>query len=318
MAGDVSIMAVKVWDVGHTGDAEWTNLPGDPTWVSSMAFDASGRRLIATREDGSVAVWDPETGANVRTVRAHRSPADPDVIFALDLSPAGRLIATAGSDQAVRVSEAATGNEVFLLRLGRVEDVDWSPDGRLLAIALVDQGAAKIVDRSGEEVTTLEERPGFGVVEVEFGPGGQLLATANWSTGRPDPTAERVKIWDWKRATVRTEIAVSATGLAFHPSGERIAIALGGLAETWEVRSGRKVATFTGHEGVVWDVAFSPDGSRLATSSVDTTVRLWDARSGVQRLVLPGHQLLVGSWPSARTVRSLPQRRTTQQSACGL
>jgi WD40 repeat protein len=34
------------------------------------------------------------------------------------------------------------------------------------------------------------------------------------------------------------------------------------------------------HEGKVWAVAFSPDGTRIVTGSVDGTARLWDAASG--------------------------------------
>jgi WD40 repeat protein len=39
----------------------------------------------------------------------------------------------------------------------------------------------------------------------------------------------------------------------------------------------------------VWSIAFSPDGQRLATGSMDTLVRLWDASSGREMLTLRGH-----------------------------
>ena len=50
-----------------------------------------------------------------------------------------------------------------------------------------------------------------------------------------------------------------------------------------------------GHLGCVTHVVFSPDGQRLATSSEDGTVRVWDAASGQQTLVLRGHSDIVRS-----------------------
>ena len=55
------------------------------------------------------------------------------------------------------------------------------------------------------------------------------------------------------------------------------------------------LATLRGHTGTVWSTAFSPDGTRIVTASVDNTARIWDATSGRELATLRGHTFLVNS-----------------------
>ena len=56
-----------------------------------------------------------------------------------------------------------------------------------------------------------------------------------------------------------------------------------------------QLAVLSGHGEIVFSAAYSPDGSRIVTSSRDKTVRTWDARTGVQLAVLSGHGERVNS-----------------------
>ena len=49
------------------------------------------------------------------------------------------------------------------------------------------------------------------------------------------------------------------------------------------------IAVLTGHSYIVYCIAFSADGSRLASASVDRTIRLWDGRTGYHIMTLKGH-----------------------------
>ena len=55
------------------------------------------------------------------------------------------------------------------------------------------------------------------------------------------------------------------------------------------LRASQLQLTLSGHDGPVTAVAFSPDASRLATASIDNSIKLWDATTGQNYLTLTGH-----------------------------
>jgi WD40 repeat protein len=143
---------------------------------------------------------------------------------------------------------------------------------------------AKIVDRSGRVVRVLND--GYNFSDVALSPDGSLVATAEWSGSE-----DRVRVWGWRQGEVL--LTIDAEGpyaqVDFDPTGPRVVVSgSDGIAETWDVRSGRRLAVMAGPPGGVKDLVFSPDGSTVATASVDGLVRLFDAETGAQQLSLRG------------------------------
>ena len=83
-------------------------------------------------------------------------------------------------------------------------------------------------------------------------------------------------------------------------------------------RPAPRPASLRGHAGMVYDVAYSPDGRRIVTGSLDETVRVWDAaigrpdpRPARARLVRPGGRR------QPRRRRGSPRPRRTTPSGSG-
>ena len=63
----------------------------------------------------------------------------------------------------------------------------------------------------------------------------------------------------------------------------------------WDTNTGEPITTLIGHTDRIYTVAFSPDGSTLASGSRDDTVRLWDTNTGELKATLIGHAFGVRS-----------------------
>jgi WD40 repeat protein len=59
--------------------------------------------------------------------------------------------------------------------------------------------------------------------------------------------------------------------------------------KVWDARTGKEMLALEGHTAYVWGVAFSPDGTRLASASYGRRVKVWDAQTGEELLSLQGH-----------------------------
>jgi WD40 repeat protein len=212
---------------------------------------------------------------------------DDGQVYSAAFSPDGSHIVTASADKTARVWDAATANEIVVLRSHEdaLRSVAFSPDGLRIVTASADKTARVWDALTAKEVAVLRGHDD-PVYCATFSPDGSRIVTASG-----DKTA---RIWD---AAIAKDIAVlhgheaDVYSAAFSPDGSHIVTASADkTARIWNAATAKEIVVLRGHEDVVRSVAFSPDGSRIVTASGDNTARIWDVATAKEIAVLHGHE----------------------------
>ncbi|MBD2772943.1 AAA-like domain-containing protein [Iningainema tapete] len=215
-------------------------------------------------------------------------------IWALDVSPnpptprisggEGGLIVSASVDGTIKLWHKdgqllRTLNEDSL----KVRAVKFSPDGQMFASGHVD-GTVKLWRIDGTLLTTLKGDMS-AVVTIAFSNDGKFLATGNYD--------RTVKIWllnnngRFARPYKTLKASAMVVSVLFSPNSQTIAAASGKSIKFWNI-NGTERLTWVGHGAIIYQIAFSPDGQRLASASRDNTIKIWNLKGNLEK-TLEGH-----------------------------
>ncbi len=224
--------------------------------VTQLVVSRDGSTLAVGCEDGTIDLWDLATNKRQGTLRVGEGFHQPALSFLhLALSPDGKILAVGTLSGVLKLFDAQNQNEIAALLAG------------------------------GQQAG--------GIDCIAFSPSGRLLATGHWETLN---SPSEVQLWDVaSRKLVRPLRGQKGrvTALAWSPDGRFLVVgdaegvirwldpSAGGEVKRYEIKKDGQIASST-----VSSLAFTAEGNTLAASYHDHTTRLWDVRTGQNRIAL--------------------------------
>ncbi len=269
-------IAITIWHI--TSGTLIAEMTGHERHVVQMAYSPSGDFLVSASSLGELIVWDTQFWEKRHELIGHTKD-----ITSVFFHPDGKQLVTASNDRTARVWNVENGEQVGSLPLDTIiKDISLYRGGSQEIQALIKWKQQLESEQSTDQTICSD---------IRFSPCGTLIAGRLYRRGKwKKKMANEIRLWDAATLEIRMTILLPADdsltrALTFSPCSRYLASGTWwkkGLEKMrirlWEVASGENIATFWGHPTDIHDLAFSPDGSLLASGSYDGTILLWDMK----------------------------------------
>lgn len=200
-----------------------------------------------------------------------------------------------GSREILTTTNVPTLQEFATITGNFVPHLSWSTDNiRMVLPGAV--GSDSIWVYRADTITLLPEiiEADDAMTTIEFRPNGTqaMFGTAQGSVHlwqiAPDPnlTIFETLFLNTHQSPI-TSIAFSPDGTRFVSSGQgaltTVNVDKTWAAMIWDIGTVSQLAILSDHQGLIQDMAWSPDGTAIVSGADDGTVRFWDANTGAPR-----------------------------------
>jgi len=251
-------------------------MQGHTDWLTGIAHLPCGRRIITSSEDGSLRLWDLESGVQIGN--DWRDDGKDLGVF-IALSPNGKSVAIGNRDGKVRLWDVET-KKVVAIWTGHddgVRSLCWSVDGQRLVSGSHD-GTIRVWDvESGDTVLGPIQTGHERVYAVIYSPDTTKIATGGHNENA-------LKIWDAKTGNMLSTIKHHSQvwSLAWTSDQKKLIAPSYPSIRIFDTATWQQIAILEGHTGDVLSLSLFQNDRLLASGSYDGTARLWSLDTNLQ------------------------------------
>lgn len=272
---------VRFWDI-NTETPHFT-CRGHKHWILAMAWSPNGKKLASGCKNCEIRIWDPATGEQMgKTLTGHRQWITYLSWEPLHINPECRKLASASKDATIRIWDTVLSQCLISL------------SSHLQSVTCIKWGGTGVIYSSSQDRTIKVWRAEDGVLCRTLQGHGHWVNTMALNTDY----AIRTGAFEPEKATVPTgslqelqQIALERYNAAKGSGPEKLVSGSDDFTLfLWEPEENKKpIARMTGHQALINEVMFSPDGRLIASGSFDKSVKLWDGKTGKFIASLRGH-----------------------------
>ena len=254
---------VKLWNLR---DGILKTFSGHTDKVNAVAFSPDGATLVSGSDDNTFKLWNIPEQQHVATLE--HIPSDgggASIVTSVAFSPDGNTLVTAGY-QSVKFWNVSDWTETATLQHDNwVWTVAFSRDGRYLATDDGEGTTVKVWDIQRKQIAATLEGHTSDINFVKFSPDRRTLASTSWGG--------EIKLWSVSNWEPLGTLHAKVAAIDFSPDGKVLVSAGLGEVVLWSVDIGEKIVRLPGHTGWIRGVAFSSDGTSLASGGEGGKVR---------------------------------------------